>query len=42
MGLDQPPVERRGPVQPLPLITGAYGGHTMSNSRYALLYERRL
>jgi putative flavoprotein involved in K+ transport len=27
--LDQTPVERRGPDKSLPLITGAYGGHTI-------------
>ena len=29
MGLDQAPVEERGPDATLPLITGAYGGHTI-------------
>ena len=29
MGLDQTPTERRGPDATLPLITGAYGGHTI-------------
>jgi putative flavoprotein involved in K+ transport len=29
MGLDQTPVEQRGPEATLPLITGAYGGHTI-------------
>jgi putative flavoprotein involved in K+ transport len=29
MGLDQTPVEERGPDATLPLITGAYGGHTI-------------
>jgi putative flavoprotein involved in K+ transport len=29
MGLDQTPVEARGPDATLPLITGAYGGHTI-------------
>jgi putative flavoprotein involved in K+ transport len=29
LGLDQTPVEMRGPDQSLPLITGAYGGHTV-------------
>lgn len=29
MGLDRVPVEKRGPPQPLPLITGAEGGHTI-------------
>jgi putative flavoprotein involved in K+ transport len=29
LGLDQTPIERRGPDKALPLITGAYGGHTI-------------
>jgi putative flavoprotein involved in K+ transport len=29
MGLDQTPVDARGPDATLPLITGAYGGHTI-------------
>src|SRR5258708_7379638 len=29
MGLDRIPVEKRGPTAPLPLITGAEGGHTI-------------
>lgn len=29
MGLDKTPVEKRGPDKALPLITGAYGGHTI-------------
>jgi putative flavoprotein involved in K+ transport len=29
MGLEQMPVENRGPDSTLPLITGAYGGHTI-------------
>ncbi len=29
LGLDQTPVEQRGPERALPLITGAYGGHTI-------------
>jgi putative flavoprotein involved in K+ transport len=29
MGLDRTPVEERGPDATLPLITGAYGGHTI-------------
>jgi putative flavoprotein involved in K+ transport len=29
LGLDQTPVEKRGPDRSLPLITGAYGGHTI-------------
>jgi putative flavoprotein involved in K+ transport len=35
MGLDQTPVERRGPDRTLPLITGAYGGHTIDFRRFA-------
>ena len=35
MGLDQTPVEKRGPVQALPLITGAYGGHTIDFREFA-------
>src|SRR5262249_36608343 len=29
LGLDQTPVEKRRPDRSLPLITGAYGGHTI-------------
>jgi putative flavoprotein involved in K+ transport len=29
MGIDQTPIEARGPDATLPLITGAYGGHTI-------------
>ncbi len=29
MGLDRTPIEKRGPDKTLPLITGAYGGHTI-------------
>lgn len=29
LGLDQTPVEKRGPDPSFPLITGAYGGHTL-------------
>jgi putative flavoprotein involved in K+ transport len=29
LGLDQTPVEKRGPDRSLPLVTGAYGGHTL-------------
>jgi putative flavoprotein involved in K+ transport len=29
LGLDKTPVEKRGPDKTLPLITGAYGGHTI-------------
>jgi putative flavoprotein involved in K+ transport len=32
MGIDQIPVEARGPSRLLPLITGAYGGYTPSTS----------
>jgi len=35
LGLDQTPVERRGPPEALPLITGAYGGHTIDFRRFA-------
>jgi putative flavoprotein involved in K+ transport len=35
LGLDQIPVERRGPDKSLPLITGAYGGHTIDFRRLA-------
>ena len=35
MGLDQTPVERRGPDATLPLITGAYGGHTIDFREFA-------
>ena len=35
MGLDQTPVEKRGPPQALPLITGAYGGHTIDFREFA-------
>src|SRR4029078_10276889 len=35
MGLDQTPVEKRGPVQALPLSTGAYGGHTIDFREFA-------
>ena len=35
LGLDRTPVEQRGPAQPLPLITGAYGGHTIDLRRFA-------
>src|SRR6266702_6822853 len=35
MGLDQTPVEQRGPSRLLPLITGAYGGHTIDFRRFA-------
>jgi putative flavoprotein involved in K+ transport len=35
LGLDQTPVERRGPDTTLPLITGAYGGHTIDFREFA-------
>jgi hypothetical protein len=35
LGLDQTPVERRGPDRSLPLITGAYGGHTIDFRQFA-------
>ena len=35
MGLDQTPVEQRGPDKTLPLITGAYGGHTIDFRAFA-------
>lgn len=35
MRLDQTPVEQRGPSAALPLITGAYGGHTIDLRRFA-------
>ena len=35
LGLDQTPVEQRGPEGPLPLITGAYGGHTIDFRDFA-------
>jgi putative flavoprotein involved in K+ transport len=35
MGLDQTPVEQRGPARLLPVITGAYGGHTVDFRRFA-------
>ena len=35
MGLDQTPVEKRGPDAALPLITGAYGGHTIDFRDFA-------
>ena len=36
MGLDQTPVEARGPDVTLPLITGAYGGHTIDFREFAV------
>jgi putative flavoprotein involved in K+ transport len=35
LGLDQTPVERRGADATLPLITGAYGGHTIDFREFA-------
>jgi putative flavoprotein involved in K+ transport len=35
LGLDQMPVEKRGPDKALPLITGAYGGHTIDFRKLA-------
>jgi putative flavoprotein involved in K+ transport len=35
MGLDRTPVEKRGPDATLPLITGAYGGHTIDFRDFA-------
>ena len=35
MGIDRIPVEKRGPPAPLPLITGAYGGHTIDFRDFA-------
>lgn len=35
MALDQTPVEKRGPDKTLPLITGAYGGHTIDFRDFA-------
>jgi putative flavoprotein involved in K+ transport len=35
LGLDQTPVEKRGPDRTLPLITGAYGGHTLDFREFA-------
>ena len=35
MGLDQTPVAQRGPDKTLPLITGAYGGHTIDFRDFA-------
>jgi len=37
LGLDQTPVEKRGPDRALPLITGAYGGHTIDFREFAEL-----
>jgi putative flavoprotein involved in K+ transport len=35
LGLDQTPVHKRGPDRSLPLITGAYGGHTIDFRHFA-------
>jgi len=35
MGVEQTPVEQRGPDTTLPLITGAYGGHTIDFMEFA-------
>jgi putative flavoprotein involved in K+ transport len=35
LGIDQTPVEKRGPDRALPLITGAYGGHTIDFRQFA-------
>jgi len=35
MKLDQTPVDKRGPDRALPLITGAYGGHTIDFRQFA-------
>ena len=35
MGIDQTPVEMRGPSRLLPVISGAYGGHTIDFRRFA-------
>jgi putative flavoprotein involved in K+ transport len=35
MGVDETPVEQRGPSRLLPVITGAYGGHTIDFRRFA-------
>jgi putative flavoprotein involved in K+ transport len=35
LGMDETPVEKRGPNKALPLITGAYGGHTIDFRRFA-------
>ena len=35
LGLDQTPVEKRGSSKALPLITGAYGGHTIDFRKFA-------
>jgi putative flavoprotein involved in K+ transport len=35
MGIDQTPVEARGPSRLLPVISGAYGGHTIDFRQFA-------
>jgi putative flavoprotein involved in K+ transport len=35
MGIDETPVEQRGPSRLLPVISGAYGGHTIDFRRFA-------
>src|SRR5205823_6651190 len=35
MGIDQTPVGERGPSRLLPVISGAYGGHTVDFRRFA-------
>jgi putative flavoprotein involved in K+ transport len=35
MGIDQTPVEQRGPSRLLPVISGAHGGHTIDFRRFA-------
>jgi putative flavoprotein involved in K+ transport len=35
MGIDRTPVEQRGPSRLLPVISGAYGGHTIDFRRFA-------
>jgi putative flavoprotein involved in K+ transport len=35
MGIDQTPVEQRGPSRLLPVISGAYGGHTIDFRHFA-------
>ncbi|OCX33020.1 FAD-dependent oxidoreductase [Bradyrhizobium sp. UASWS1016] len=35
MGIDQTPIEQRGPSRLLPVISGAYGGHTVDFRRFA-------
>ncbi len=35
MGIDRTPIEQRGPSRLLPVISGAYGGHTVDFRRFA-------